>query len=226
MLPPKPPAAVLFDFDGTLADTAPDMTTALNDWLAARTRPSIDAATARAHCSGGARALLALCGIGAEPESAAIADYLTRYEHTGYKRTILFDGIVPLLAALNAAGIPWGVATNKPSRYFAPIAATLLTPHHPTTLIARDDDRLPAKPHPATLLAAATQCGAPPSDCVYIGDDIRDAQAAQNADIPFIAATWGYWRPDQWQNAPPPIAALTATSCTLLPLLTAAARQK
>lgn len=203
-----PVRAAIFDFDGTLADTAPDMVLALNRWLAARNRAAVEYEQVRMLCSGGSRALLNFCGIGEEPWPDAVADYLQHYEDTGYRQTALFPGVADALTALADAGWCWGIATNKPRRYFAPIAERLLSRWQPAALIARNDDNLPAKPHPATLLAAAQQCGAAPAACVYIGDDLRDGAAAQAAGMPFIAVTWGYWQPEQWQQAtPPPIAA-------------------
>ncbi len=213
--------AVLFDFDGTLADTAPDMVFALNNWLAARGRAPVAPEQVRGLCSGGSRALLNFCGIGEESMEAAVHDYLQCYEKTDYQNTVLFAGILPVLQQLNAAGIPWGVATNKPEKYFNPIAARLLAPLNPAVLIARNAT-LPAKPHPATLLAAAQQCNKAATQCVYVGDDLRDGQAALAAKMPFIAVTWGYWREDQWLDPDTPlIAALIATPELLLPSLAA-----
>lgn len=195
------PAAVIFDFDGTLADTAPDMTAALNHWLAVRRRPPADEEKARRLCSSGARVLLDFCGLNGEDMTAAIDEYLGYYEETDYRATTLFAGVTEMLTRLKAAGIGWGVATNKPPRFFAPLAARLLDPHQPAALIARDDVHLRAKPHPDILLAAARQTGAEAAACVYVGDDVRDAEAAQAAGMAFVGVTWGYWRPEQWNDA-------------------------
>ena len=223
MTPAPAPAvlpAVLFDFDGTLADTAPDMVAALNAWLRARARPPVPVAEVRNLCSGGARALLTHCGgAGEEGMESAVADYLRHYEETAYRDTVLFPGIAPVLEKLAAARIPWGVATNKPPQYFAPIAARLLAPYQPAALVARDDKNLPAKPHPATLHEAARQCGC--ARAIYVGDDVRDGQAAQAAEMPFVAVTWGYWREEQWAalSPAPSIAAKLAAPRELLPAL-------
>lgn len=214
------PTAVLFDFDGTLADTAPDMIAALNDWLQARARAPVAEAAVRVLCSSGARVLLEHCGgTGEEDIDSAVEDYLRRYERTAYRRTALFAGIAEHLDTLAAAGVPWGVATNKPLRYFAPIAEQLLARYRPAALVARDDTILRAKPHPDTLHEAARQCNCPRA--IYVGDDIRDGMAAQAAQMPFVAVTWGYWREAQWQEATPapPIAAKLATPQELLPAL-------
>lgn len=208
--------AVIFDFDGTLADTAPDMIAALNRWLAQRSRPPVPLEKMRTLCSGGARALLGQCGTGAEPMEKAVADYLTCYEQTGYQNTQLFAGIAEVLTALNNTDIIWGVATNKPRKYFASIAERLLVPYAPAALIARDERAdLPPKPHPATLLAAKARCGT--AAVVYVGDDLCDGQAAEAAAMPFIAVTWGYWREEQWQvENTPAIAATVSTPAELI----------
>lgn len=213
----SPPYTVLFDFDGTLADTAPDMLAALNDWRAARAHPPVDAARTRLLCSGGARALLATSGWDGETFEDARADYLRRYENTEHRRTTLFAGVAEMLAAARRGGWQWGVVTNKPRRYFSPAAERLrLTALGAAAFVCGDDLPL-AKPHPAPLLAAAAECGAaprgaPPETCLYVGDDIRDGQAAAAAGMKFIAVTWGYWQPHQWREEDaPPIELLAAT---------------
>ena len=193
------PAAVIFDFDGTLADTAPDMTAALDHWLAVRQRPPADAAAARRLCSSGARVLLDFCGLNGEAREDSITEYLNYYEETGYRDTVLFDGVGDMLEQLNTAGVRWGVATNKPARFFAPIAERLLAPLRPAALVARDDMTLRAKPHPDILLAAVRDDDVPAA-CVYVGDDVRDAAASLAAGFKFVGVTWGYWRPEQWGN--------------------------
>lgn len=207
--------AVFFDFDGTLAHTAPDMVAALHGWQLARGQKPAEYELARMRVSGGARALLALAGMdSSEPDyESARDDFLARYETGGYARTFLFGGIKNALHALAGSGWLWGVATNKPRQYFGAIAANLgietnpdieLPPGSPplaAALVAGDDCRR-AKPAPEPLLFAAEIAGVAPRRCIYVGDDPRDAEAARAAGMPFIAACWGYWGAEEWSRNP------------------------
>ena len=170
------------------------MLCALNGWLAVRGRPPVNAMTATAKVSGGARALLELAGLNGEDPEAAREEYLKLYERTQYARTVLFPEVEKMLLGLTAAGLSWGVITNKPRRYFAPIAKSLrLTEKNAAVLLAAGDAGQ-IKPQPDMLLAAATCCNLRDNECIYVGDDARDAQAAKAASMKFIIAAWGYWR--------------------------------
>ena len=232
---------VLFDFDGTLARTASDMTAALNAMLRARGRPPIDPALATARVSGGARAMLEAAGFSDDEMPSARNEFLRLYEETGYRRTDLFPGVVELLSGMERTGWSWGVVTNKPRRYFAPIADRLgwtgnasgadgvnktdgtdgvgksgWADGNKLGLIAGDDCAR-AKPHPDGLLRATEMLNVAPSRCVYVGDDPRDARAAKAARMPFILAAWGYWTPSQWPLSVK-VSALAATPSDILPL--------
>lgn len=184
---------VFFDLDGTFADTAPDMLSALNRMRAEAGHAPLTVGEVRPHISAGARNLLEMFLPGSgEDKGRRRARYLEHYEGTRYRETRLFDGISGLVGALDGAGVAWGIATNKPERYAAPILsglgmdgrhACLLCPEH----IARP------KPFPDMLLAAAAIAGREPGECFYIGDDRRDMEAAVAAGMGFIAAGWGYW---------------------------------
>ena len=218
--------AVFFDFDGTLAHTAPDMVAALHGWQESQNQKPAEYEQARMRVSGGARALLALAGMeesAAEYESAR-ADFLARYATSGYARTFLFSGMKGALAALAAAGWEWGVATNKPRFYFSQIAANLGIDSNPETklppgapplaaALVAGDDCARAKPSPEPLLLAAEIAGIAPQNCVYVGDDVRDAMAAQAAGMPFIAACWGYWTAAEWLKCPQAAALASAPEC-------------
>ena len=220
--------AVLWDFDGTLAHTAPDMVAALHNWQQAHGQAPVEYERARMAVSGGARALLALAGVdaGAADFEAAREEFLEKYEEVGYKRSVCFGGIRETLTALAAEGWAWGVVTNKPRRYFSPIAAELqihTDPESPpgalplaAALVAGDDCAQP-KPAPESLLLAAEIIGVAPANCMYVGDDVRDAQAAQAATMPFILAGWGYWPAAEWRQAAQ-VAALAATPVAVAPL--------
>lgn len=206
---------MLFDFDGTLADTADDMLAALNRILNDDGKPPMMRADVVCCISGGARALLRKGGVDESKVEDARDVFLRYYEDTGYDKTRFLPGIDAMLKMLNDDGIRWGVVTNKPRRYFAPIAEAMdLTTRGAEVMLCGDD--LPkAKPHPHGLLAAAGKT--PPECCCYVGDDWRDAAAADNAKMAFVAAAWGYFcYDDQWQNIP--IAAL-ASSPSIIPLL-------
>ena len=150
-----------------------------------------------------------------EDMAAARSEFLRRYEETDYAGTDLFPGVAEMLANLEQNGWVWGVMTNKPRRYFAPLAERLGWGEKPG-LIAGDDCAR-AKPHPDGLLRAAKLCGAAPERCVYVGDDPRDARAAHAAGMPFVLAAWGYWTPSQWVNAAP-VAGLASAPADLPPL--------
>lgn len=218
--------AVFWDFDGTLAHTAPDMIAALHQWQNARGESPADYDAARARVSGGARALLQLAGMEeSDPMyDAAREDFLARYEEGGYRRTILFSGVRDALRELESDGWLWGVATNKPRRYFSSIAdmlgvdvnpETVLPPGAPpkaAALVAADDCAR-GKPSPEMLLLAAKTADAPPQRCIYIGDDRRDAEAARAAGMPFILAAWGYWPAADWTSAPDAAAISSSPRC-------------
>lgn len=220
--------AVFWDFDGTAAHTAPDMIAALHQWQESRGEPLADYDAARARVSGGSRALLNLAGMDesdSEYESAR-EDFLARYEKGGYGRTFLFSGVKDALHTLVADGWMWGIATNKPRRYFAPVADNLGISVHPQTApdlppsasaLVAGDDCARAKPSPEMLLLAAQAAGANPHRCIYIGDDRRDSEAARAAGMSFILAAWGYWPAADWKSAP--VAAAIASSPRCIPPL-------
>lgn len=219
----------VFDFDGTLADTAPDMVFALHEFQRARGEPLADFDSARAAVSGGARALLALAGVSFESSEfgAARDEFLERYEKTEHRRTTLFSGMPETLQALAAAGVGWAIVSNKPRRHLIPAAAAVgvFEPDDdraeegragggfpaPVAIVAGDDCSR-AKPFPDTLQHAAAVARLPEQACAYVGDDLRDAQAARAAGMPFIIAAWGYWPASTWSNAEFPAAAAATPS--------------
>lgn len=222
--------AVFFDFDGTLAHTAPDMVAALHGWQESQNQKPADYEQARLRVSGGARALLALAGMeeSAADYEGARMDFLMRYEAGGYARTFLFGGIKNALLELCATGWQWGVITNKPRRYFSQIASNLEIDTNPETerasgapplaaALVAGGDYPESKPSPLPLLRAAEIAGIPPQHCIYIGDDVRDAAAAAAAEMPFIAACWGYWTAAEWEQCARVAALATAPEC-IVPL--------
>jgi len=186
--------AVLFDLDGTFADTAPDLGRAVNRMRAERSLAPLSIETLRAHASSGARGLLK-AGFGVTPESegygALRERFLLLYEENLCIDTRVFDGIPGLLKAIEAGGLPWGIVTNKAKRYTEPLLRKLGIDSRAACIVSGDSTPH-IKPHPAPLLLAASLVSLPPAQCLYIGDDLRDAQAARAAGMRFAVAGWGY----------------------------------
>ena len=197
--------AVLFDFDGTIADTAPDLGHALNRQRAARNHAPLPLELIRTVASAGARGLLDL-GFGLKPDDLDYPtmreEFLAFYMEQLYQDTCLFPGISELLEELDDQAIPWGIVTNKPARFTQPLAR-LLGLHHRASCIVSGDDTVYPKPHPEPLLAACRQINVLPEHCIYLGDDIRDVQASLAAGVKPIVALYGYLGngdkpPDTW----------------------------
>jgi 2-phosphoglycolate phosphatase len=189
-------SAVLFDLDGTLADTAPDLAQAVNRMLVDEGHQPLPLERLRPFASAGARGLLhAAFGIKPDdPDYAALREtFLEYYAESVCRHTKLFPGIAELLEALRARSVPWGIVTNKATRFTERIVSTLGV--EPDCL-ACGDTTPHLKPHPAPLLHAAAQLKLPPANCLYLGDDLRDMQAAQAAGARAIAVEWGYHHPD------------------------------
>jgi phosphoglycolate phosphatase len=186
--------AVLFDLDGTLADTAPDLAGALNRLLAERGREAVPMEHARRVTSSGARGMLRV-GFGIDPQHAEYdelrARFLDLYAENICRETRLFDGIGDLLAAIEGRGLPWGIVTNKAERFTFPLLAALGLAAR-TACVVGGDTTGRTKPHPDPLLHAARALRLAPSACLYLGDDLRDVQAARAAGMPVLAAGYGY----------------------------------
>ncbi len=186
--------AVLFDLDGTFADTAPDLGRALNRLRVEQRLEPLPIAIMRAHASSGARGLLK-AGLGLTPESEgynALRDrFLDLYAENLCVETRLFEGIPELLSMIEARPLPWGIVTNKAKRFTEPLLRTLAIGHRAACVVSGDSTPH-IKPHPEPLLQAAMLLALPAGDCVYVGDDLRDVQAARAAGMRFAAAGWGY----------------------------------
>jgi 2-phosphoglycolate phosphatase len=191
---PLPVDAVLFDLDGTLADTAGDLAEALNRVRAERSLLPVPRALLRAHASSGARGLLA-AGMGITPESAEYEElretFLAHYSACLAQTTVLFAGVAELLDALDQRRVPWGIVTNKFSRFTGPVVSALALSDRASTVVSGDTTPHP-KPHPAPLLHAAGELAVPASRCIYVGDDLRDIVAGNAAGMPTIVAEYGY----------------------------------
>lgn len=186
--------AVLFDFDGTLADTAPDLGGALNRMLADRRRPALPLEAVRPYASSGARGLLYI-GFGVVPEDegylAMKDEFLANYSDSICVHTRLFPGIEELLASIESRNMVWGIVTNKAVRLTTPLVAHLGLAQRAGCVVGGDTTPH-LKPHPASLLHAAGAIGISPSECCYLGDDLRDIQAAKAAGMFSVAVEYGY----------------------------------
>ena len=190
------PKLVLFDLDGTLLDSAPDMVATVNQMRAARGQGPMALEALRPHVSKGSRAMSAAAfpQLGGDVPGEMIREFLDIYEQVLGKHSVLFDGVAELLDAIEAAGSRWGIVTNKPEYLARQVLPALGWETRSAILIG--GDTLPErKPHPLPLLHAAAELGVAIDDCVYVGDDRRDIDAARAAGMKSVVALWGY-RPE------------------------------
>ncbi|WP_027966891.1 HAD-IA family hydrolase [Halomonas halocynthiae] len=186
------PAALLFDLDGTLVDTAPDLAMATNALRQHHGLPPLDYPTIRAQVSNGGNALttLALNIDATHPDHATARDFLLdAYGAAVAVHSRVFPTLEALLNTWQKAGRAWGIVTNKPRRYAEPLVEALTL--SPDVLLCADD--LPVrKPNPEPLLEAARRLGVSPQGCWYIGDHLRDIEASLAASMPAVAVAYGY----------------------------------
>ncbi|RVT87717.1 phosphoglycolate phosphatase [Inhella crocodyli] len=186
--------AVLFDLDGTLIDSAPDLAGATNALRAERGLPPLPLAHLRPWVGSGARGMLA-AGLDvavSHPEFDSLRDrFLALYASRLLQETRPFDGVPTMLAALGARGMPWGIVTNKAERFTLPIHRGMPLLQGARAVVGGDTTPH-AKPHPAPLWEACVRMGVPAEACVYVGDDHRDIEAARAAGMGSVAARWGY----------------------------------
>ena len=206
------PRCVLFDLDGTLLDSAPDMAATVNRMRASRGVPPMPLAELRPHVSKGARAMSAAAfpELGGEVPPELVREFLAVYAEELGRHGAAFDGIEAMLAALEADGARWGIVTNKPEALARALMPTLGWETRSGVLIG-GDTLAERKPHPLPLLHAAEAMGVAVADCVYVGDDERDIVAARAAGMRSLVALWGYrldaddplsWQADAMAEAP------------------------
>ena len=187
------PEVALFDLDGTLLDSAPDMLATVNAMRGRRGIAPMVLADIRPFVSRGARAMTgaAFPAWNGDEVAAAVPEFLDLYAAELGKHCAPFAGIPELLDALEAQGSRWGIVTNKPEKLARDLMPLLGWDTRCAVLIGGDS--LPErKPHPLPLLHSAEVLGVAPSRCVYVGDDRRDIESARAAGMPSIAALWGY----------------------------------
>jgi len=195
---------VLFDLDGTLADTAPDLAYALNTLLAEHHKPLLPYPTIRPVASNGAAALIEL-GFGVartDPHFAPLrARFLEIYRAHLTRETRLFPGMAELLDAIAARGLNWGIVTNKPAFLTEPLVDQLGLREDLACVVSGDTTANP-KPHPEPLLHACKLAGSRPHECLYVGDAARDIEAGRAAGMKTLVALFGYIgaqdQPDTW----------------------------
>ena len=187
-------SAVLFDLDGTLADSAGDLAAALNRMRAERGLAPVSVESLRPHASAGARGLLG-AGMGVQPSDAdypLLRDTFLDYYAAALDRTTrLFEGVAELIDALDARGLAFGIVTNKATRFTHRVVAALGLDRRAGAIVSGDTTAHP-KPHPAPLLHAAALLRVAPEACVYVGDDLRDVTAGNAAGMATIVAEYGY----------------------------------
>jgi len=185
---------VLFDFDGTVADSAPDLAHSANTLRTAQGLEPLSVDYLRPYASMGARGLI-WATLGLKPDDpgyqAAQQQFLAHYRKNLDVDTVLFDGIKALLDNLNEQEIPWGIVTNKAEQLTRPIMTHLGIAEHCAVLVGGDSTPY-LKPHPAALFRAAKLFGIPAEQCLYVGDDKRDIVAAQAANMGTVVAAYGY----------------------------------
>ena len=191
---PTPWRAMLFDLDGTLADTAPDLAAAANAMRTARGLAPVPIERLRPMASQGARGLIGVAFDLAPNDNdyeALRVEFLDRYEAALAIHSRLFDGVTDVLDAIEAKGLVWGIVTNKAMRFTQPLTELLGLSTRAGAVVGGDTTPF-AKPHPAPLLRAAEMLDIPASECIYVGDDHRDVIAGRAAGMWTVAAAWGY----------------------------------
>jgi len=197
------PRLVLFDLDGTLLDSAPDMLATANRMRAARGHGPMPLAELRPHVSRGSRAMTAaaLPELAGDVPPELIREFLDIYEQELGRSSAAFDGVAELLDAIEADGARWGIITNKPE-YLARQALPLLGWDTRCAILLGGDSLPERKPHPLPLLHSAQALGFASRDCAYVGDDQRDIEAGRAAGMHTLVALWGYRedaeQPETW----------------------------
>jgi len=212
-MPAPLPRLVLFDLDGTLVDSAPDLAGTANDMRSARGLAPLPYEALRPHAGSGARGMLGAAfavAPGASAYEPLRDEFHARYEQRMLSATRVFDAVWPLLDTLESHGLAWGIVTNKALRFAEPLTAALGLAQRAAVLIGGDSTPH-TKPHPAPLLEAARRVAVETARCVYVGDDARDMRAGRAAGMRTLAAAWGYlgvgadldaWEADAVAGAP------------------------
>lgn len=198
--------AVLFDLDGTLVDSAPDLSAAADCMRTDRGMPPLPTAHYRPLVGAGARGMLGIA-LGVTPDHPEFPvlreEFFRNYEKMLLERTDVFDGVTELIDSILEGGLLWGVVTNKSERFAKPLTGAIPLFSSASVIICGDTTPF-AKPHPEPLLEAARRIQLPPAACMYVGDDARDIEAGHAAGMLTVAATYGYLgqssQPQDWNS--------------------------
>lgn len=191
-------SCVLFDLDGTLVDTAPDLIACLNKAFNAYGLATVAAETIKPFISYGAAAMIKESlgdAVAKKDQEDILASMLDFYQNNIAEHSVFFDGIPETLTAIEAQGLKWGVVTNKRERFTNPLMEALNMTDRSACIISGDTTANP-KPHPEPMLAACKQAGVDPKECVYIGDASHDISAGKSVQMRTLAAVYGYLKPD------------------------------
>lgn len=186
--------AILFDLDGTLVDSAPDLGAAADKMRTDRGMTSLGIENYRPMAGSGARGMIAIAfGIGVDHDQFSVLreEFFENYEARLTLSTTVFDGVHDLIVRIRRQNLMWGVVTNKAERFALPLTQSMALFDSAQTIIGGDTTPH-SKPHPAPLLEAARQLGVPPESCLYVGDDERDIAAGRAAGMTTVAAAYGY----------------------------------
>lgn len=193
------PEAILFDLDGTLADTAPDLGGALNQLLLEHRKEPLPIEKLRPHVSSGARGMIG-AGLGLTPADSEYPElqkrFLAIYQEALCVNTCLFSGIGQHLDELEDRGITWGIVTNKSQRFAIPLLQQLGLRQRAACIVCGDSARR-AKPHSHPMQLASALIGVAAENCIYVGDDERDVVAGRAAGMTTVVAAWGYLGEDR-----------------------------
>lgn len=190
-------SCVLFDLDGTLVDTAPDLILCLNKALSSHGQASVSADTIKPFISFGAEAMIDASlklSISEKYRANILKTMLDLYQDNIAEHTVFFEGMTDILDLIEAQGLKWGVVTNKRERFTNPLMDALKLADRAACIISGDTTPNP-KPHTEPMLAACKQAAVSPQECVYIGDAIHDIVAGKNAQMKTLAALYGYIKP-------------------------------
>lgn len=190
-------ACVLFDLDGTLVDTAPDLAVCLNRAIKKHGFAEVSINEIRPYISYGSAAMIAKAtGNVADPlQNNILEDMLTDYQNNIAEHSTFFKGIIDTLNTIEKLGLKWGVVTNKRERFTLPLMAALNLTERAACVVS-GDTTANSKPHPEPMLAACKQAQVKPEQCVYIGDAIHDITAGKSANMKTLAALYGYLKSD------------------------------
>lgn len=189
---------VLFDLDGTLVDTAPDLIASMNYAFLEHGHAQVDAASVRPFISHGAAAMIQDClgeQLSVDAQAELLNTMLACYEANIAEHSQFFPGIPAILSALEALGVKWGVVTNKRERFTTPLMAALGLDNRAACIVSGDTTPFP-KPHPEPMWEACKRAAVKPTECVYIGDASHDITAGKRVAMKTLAAVYGYLKPD------------------------------